>query len=265
VSANGFPLELNDPRPVMQDTFNSIQTGAIFNNAPISEVIKRMLYSYIPPTCSISLSTYIGEKGHPPTIDITYTIIKETDSVLNVQFPSGNVVGFLSPAPINTPGTTTISSHVYGIAPFGGGFTSSYIFQVTDSGVSNNNIPTTVSSSATFKLVYPYFWGISNTVVSNATQMNSVLSTLTKSVSDKSDKSPALVGDGYVYFLYPSSYGLLSSVLDENLNVVSFTYSEYSAPGLTSPNFYWSNISYRVYRSVNIVSLPSSVNWQFNY
>jgi hypothetical protein len=264
ISVNGYSLEMNDSREIMQDTFNSIQTGQVFNNVPLVDLIERMLYSYIPPSCSLSVNPLIGEKGNPPSISVRYTIIKETDSILNCQFPSGNVIGFLSPSPINTPGSSTVTSTVTGIAP--SGFVSNYNLQITDSGISNGGIPTTVNATASFSLVYPYFFGVNSTNVSNVTQMNSILSTLSKSVESKSNKSFALSGTGYIYFAYPSSYGLLSSILDEDSNPLSYTYSIYSGPGLTSPNYYWSNTSYIVYKvGSTTVGFPNSVSWQFNY
>jgi len=264
ITVNGYNIELTDSRPIIQDSFNSIQSGQTFSKATLVDVIERMLYSYIPPIVSLSVSPSIGEKGNPPTITVTYTITKETDPVINCQFPSGNVIGFSSPAPINAPGTSIVSGNVTGIAPFG--FTSSYIFQVTDSGVSNGNVPTTVSTSATFNLVYPYFWGITSSNAVNASQMNSILSGLSKSVSSKSNKTAIFNGVGYVYFAYPSSYGYLSQILDENTNPVSFTYSIYSGPGLTSPGYYWSNVSYIVYKiGPTTVGFPNSVSWQFDY
>jgi hypothetical protein len=223
-----------------------------------------MLYSYIPPAVSLSVSPSIGEKGNPPTINVTYNITKETDPITNCQFTSGNVIGFSSPAPINIPGSSVVTGNVTGIAPFG--FSTSYVFQATDSGISNSSVPTTVSASASFNLVYPYFFGITSSNVVNATQMNSILGVLTKSVTDKSNKYPVLSGVGYVYFAYPSSYGYLSQILDENTNPVSFTYSIYSGPGITSPNFYWSNVSYIVYKiGLTTVGFPNSVSWQFDY
>jgi hypothetical protein len=39
--------------------------------------------------------------------------------------------------------------------------------------------------------------------VVNATQMNSILGVLSKSITGKSNKSPVFNGVGYVYFAYP--------------------------------------------------------------
>ena len=264
VTVNGYDIELTDSRPIIQDSFNSIQTGQTFSRVPLVDVIKRMLYSYISPVVSLSVSPSIGEKGNPPVINVTYNITKETDPIINCQFTSGNVIGFSSPAPISTPGASVVTGNVTGIAPFG--FNTSYVFQATDSGISNSSVSTTVSASASFNLVYPYFWGVTSSNVVNATQMNSILGVLSKSITDKSNKYPVLSGVGYIYFAYPSSYGYLLQILDENTNTVSFTYSIYSGPGLTSPSFYWSNVSYIVYKiGPTTVGFPNSVGWQFNY
>ena len=74
----GNRFELYFETEDIQDSFNSIQNGQTFLRASLVDVIERMLYSYIPPSISLSVSPSIGEKGNPPTINVTYTITKET-------------------------------------------------------------------------------------------------------------------------------------------------------------------------------------------
>lgn len=272
VLINGNPIELTDSRPIIS-TVGSVKTGKTFNNDSIVEVVRDMLYSYIPPSCSLSVNPSVAEKGDPSTsIQVGWTINKKTDPIISAIFTSGNIIGFTTPAPINTPGSSVISSppYVTGLAPVG--FTTNYIFSVTDNGISNGNVPTTVTASTTMNLVYPYFWGVSMTNAINASQVNAVLGTLTKSPTVKSNKEATLSGSGYIYFAYPvasggATYGLLSNIYDENgATVSSYTYSIYSGPGLTSPSSYWSNIPYYVYKIGPItVGYPNPVNWTFNY
>jgi hypothetical protein len=269
---NGNPIELTDDRPIISP-IGSVKQGKKFTNQSIIEVVREMLYTYIPPSCSLYVNPSVAEKGDPNiNIQIGWIIYKKSDPILSAIFTSGNVIGFTSPAPINTPGSSVISSPPFatGLAPFG--FTTNYVFSVTDSGNSNGNIPTTVTASATMNLVYPYFWGVNTLNAVNVSQFNSILGTLTKSVTLKSNKEVALSGVGYIYFAYPvasggSTYGHLSNIYDENGSTVSsYTYSIYSNPGLTSPNNYWSNIPYYVYKIGPVtVGNPNPVNWTFNY
>jgi hypothetical protein len=262
VSINGYDIQFSDHRNIINQV-GGISKGMSFSNQSIVNVVKQMLYSYIPPTVSVSVNPSIGEKGNIGTpIQVGWTIYKGTDNITYAAFSSGNVVGFSSPAPITIPGTGIFSSppYVLGLQPFT--FSTSYTFVVSD-GV------TTSTASTSFKLVYPYFWGVDSIDITNPSIANSVLGSLTKTVTSQSDKIVPLSGTGYVYFIYPvnsggATYGTLSSILDQNSVTQSYTYSIYSNPGLTSPNYYWSNISYYVYQ-VGPVTIPSSVSWSFNY
>ena len=270
VLINGYNIELTDSRPII-NSVGSVVTGKTFNSDSIVEVVREMLYSYIPPSCSLSVSPSLAEKGAGVSIQVGWTIYKKTDTIVSALFSSGNVIGFSTPAPISTPGSSIVSSppYVIGVPPVG--FSTTYTFVVQDSGVSNGNIPTTATTSISMGLVYPYFWGVSAINATNPSQVNSILSGLTKYVSGKQDQTPALSGTGYVYFAYPvasggPTYGLLSQILDENSNTVSFTYSIYSGPGLTSPSSYWSNVPYYVYKvGPMTVGFPNPVTWTFNY
>lgn len=270
VLINGYNIELTDSRPIISNV-GSIKTNKTFSSESIVEVIREMLYSYIPPSCSLSVSPSISEKGAFVPIQVGWTIYKKTDPIVSAIFTSGNVIGFSTPAPINTPGSSVISSppYVIGVPPVG--FSSTYTFVVQDNGASNGYVPSTSTCSISTNLVYPYFWGVSAVNVTNPSQMNSILGTLTKSVTEKSNKSAAVSGTGYIYFAYPvasggPTYGTLSQILDENTNAVAFTYSIYSGPGLTSPNSYWSNVPYYVYKiGPTTVGFPNPVTWTFNY
>lgn len=272
VLLNGYTLEMNDNRPILSQV-GSIKLGKTFTSQGIVEVVREMLYSYLPPSCEVSVNPSVAEKGNlGVSVKISWKIYKRTDPIVNSIFTSGNVIGFTSPAPINTPGSSVISSNipVAGILP--PGFSTNYVFSVSDSGGSNGNIPTTSTDSASITLVYPYFWGVSPIDANNPSQINSILGSLNKSVTTLSNKEVILSGTGYIYFIYPlasggPTYGLLSSILDENgATVSSYTYSIYSGPGLTSPNSYWSNIPYYVYKiGPTTVGFPNPVSWTFNY
>lgn len=278
VLVNGYDIELTDNRPIISSV-GSIKPGMIFNNASIVDVVREMLYSYIPPTCSLTANPSISEKGNIGTpIIVGWSIHKRTDPILSALFSSGNVIGYSSPAPINSPGSIIVQSppYVLGISP--ATFSTTYTFVVKDSGISNGGVPSTATSSVSVRLVYPYFWGVNSIDATNPSQVNAVIGTLNKVVEDKSNKQAALSGNGYIYFIYPVSsggatYGYLSSIIDDmgaTVSPSSYTYSIYSGPGITSPSSYWSNVSYYVYKigsasgsTINVGTNP--VTWLFNY
>lgn len=273
VIINNNNIEFSDTRPIING-IRSIQAGQTFNNVPLTEMLRQMLYEYNPPECELQATPSVVEKGQTnTTITLKWKIHKKTDPVINISFPFGNVVNFISPAPINTPGLTTVSSppHAQGIIP-NSGFSASYVIKVMDDGSSNGGVPTTVYATASITIVYPYFYGVSQTNATNYAMVNSILGSLNKLVETKSNKQLNISGYGYVYFIYPMSsgstiYGTLNNILDENDNPITmFNLYQYSNPGLTSPNYYWSNIPYYVYK-IGPVSIDPNypVVWKFNY
>jgi hypothetical protein len=273
VFINGSSIELTDNRPILIP-INTIQYGKTFSNMSITDVLKEIFYKYLPPSCSLSVSPSIAERGSSPTPEISWIIYKRTDDI-TVANLVGNIITFTTPAPITNLGSGIYTSSTPVIGYLSAGFTTTYTFNISDSGVSNNGIPTPYSASASINLVYPYFWGCTSSNVTNSYLFNSVLGSLTKKVETKSNKSVIVNSNNeYIYFAYPvgslaqgGTYGFLSSILDENGNsVTSYTYSIYSATSPNSPPAYWSNISYVLYKIGPIIAgFPNSVSWQFNY
>lgn len=276
VTLNGNSLEFTDTNPII-NPIGDIQIGDTFSHVPLETMIRRILYSYIAPLCSVSTNVSIAEAGNISSSVVNWSITKQTDSIITALFTTGNVTGFAPSLPISTPGTFVVSGSSTGVIPgaiqSGNAGAITYTLQIDDNGFSGG--PSTVIDSATISAVYPYFIGATSVDATNNVLVNSILGSLTKKVEEKDDKTYLLSGSGYIYFIYPVSsggpvYGLLSQILDENgFDVTSaFTYSIYSSPsGVNSPSGYWSNISYYVYKTVlsTSVGLPTPVNWQFKY
>lgn len=291
VLINGNNIELTDSNPVIA-TFGHIYTGQTFSNAPIVEVVRQMLYPYLKPEVSILVdigggftNSAITEVNSPIFATISWSITKKSDPIISSGI--NNLVSSFPGYTISTPGLTTISSPPYyqGLtcSPVG---TSSVIYTLyaTDSGDSNYILdsgmtssiplgPTTVTASAMLQSVYPYFYGVSSVnapMITGSMSINSILGSLTKLVDVKSNKIVPLSGTGYIYFMYPVSYGYLGTqsgdvaIRDENGFDISSSFT-YSIMTLTSPNSYWST-NYIVYKHGPLtVGTPSFVNWQFKY
>jgi hypothetical protein len=131
--------------------------------------------------------------------------------------------------------------------------------------------PTTTSTS--FEVVYPYFYGFSSTSSNNpATTQLYAMAETTKRIDIRGSQSLALSGSGYLHFIYPSSYGTLSNILDGN-DFVEYThgslgtwiYSTQSLNSPTDPASYWSSGSFYVYRKTLETTIPPSQIYKFNF
>lgn len=256
VNINGYPLEFTDSR---ECTFSigDVQLGETFNSVSIVEMLRRMVYDYLPPTCSLSIlppysSGYV-EVGSSPLIKIGYTINKKSlptqTSIFSYMIPS-------SYAPITNDGQVSVSGTVSGvvITPIISA-TTSFTLTVTD-GSQSNSATTTVTG------IYPYFYGFS----SLTTMTTAGLASLTKIVEPKSTKNIDVIGSGNFYFIYDSNYPALSSIKNELGNTISSSFSSPTILTLSSPTGLWASKQFRVYQYNGVSQIgPPSVNYQFKY
>jgi len=257
INVNGYPFEFADTR---QCTFamGDIELGETFNSVSIVEMLRRMVYDYLPPICSLSIlppysSGYV-EVGSTPIIKLGYTITKRSlptqTSVFSYMIPS------TYPA-ITNDGQVTISGSVSGVVvtPITSA-TTSFTLTVNDGTQSN-------SASATIAGIYPYFYGFS----SLTTMTTAGLASLTKLVEPKSNKNVDVVGTGNFYFIYDSNYPALSAIYNEFGNTISS--ASFSSPTiltLSSPTGLWASKQFRVYQYNGVPQIgPPSVNYQFKY
>jgi hypothetical protein len=257
INVNGYPFEFTDTD---QCTFaiGDIQLGETFNSVSIVEMLRRMVYDYLPPTCSLSIlppysSGYV-EVGSTPLIKLAYTINKRSlptqTSIFSYMIPS------TYPA-ITNDGQVTISGSVSGvvITPITSA-TTSFTLTVSD-GTQSNSAVTTVTG------IYPYFYGFS----SLSTMTTAGLASLTKLVESKGDKNVDVTGSGNFYFIYDSSYPVLSAIYNELGNTISS--ASFSSPTiltLSSPTGLWASKQFRVYQYNGVPQIgPPSVNYQFKY
>lgn len=255
VNINGYPIELTDTRKV-PITFGDIVLGSTFNNDAVSDVIKRMLYPYLPPICSISIlppysSGYV-EVGTYPTPTIQYSITKRSLPTLLTSL--SNMIPSVYPA-ITTLGQNVVTSTSNGvvISPITGTSTH-FKISVTDGTQSN-------SATASLTGIYPYFYGFSS--LSSMTSIG--LASLSKLAEYKGDKVVDITGTNSFYFVYDYDYGTLSNIYDSYGNTVSGSFSHTSSY-FSSPTGLWASKQFYVYKSNSLgVVGPPSENFQFVY
>ena len=255
VNLNGYSLEFTDTRycPI---SIGDIQMGSTFDSVAISDVLRRMVYDYLPPLCSISVlppySLGYVEVGTSPLVTVSYTIEKRSLPTLVTGL--SNMIPSSYPA-ITSGGPSLVTGVANGvvISPVASG-TSSFTITVNDGTTSN-------STSASISAIYPYFYGFSllNTMTTTG------LATLSKLVDPKSDKIIPITGVGNLYFIYDYNYPDLTSIIDNNSNIITSSFTQ-SVITLSSPTGLWASKQFKVYQYNGVSQIgPPSVNYQFKY
>lgn len=255
VNVNNYPIEFteNIGCPI---EIGDIKVGETFTAVSIEEMLRRMIYNYLPPLCSLMvkspLNNYV-EVGTSPIIELEYMINKRTLPTLTT------ILSYMIPSSY-PPITTSISSIVTGVTkgivnlPITNS-TATFSIIVTDGTQSN-------SANATINGIYPYFYGYSSlTSINHSYDLLSLI----KLVENVGDKEIPIYGSGNLYFIYDDNYPELNSILDENgisiKNNFSLTYSV-----LSSPTGLWASKKFKIYKLNGITQIgPPSINYQFKY
>lgn len=253
VNSNGHSLEFTDSRPIPM-AIGDITLGTTFNNMSMADVLRKIIYPYLAPSCTLSLNNSTGyvEVGTYPDIRLDYSITKKTEPTLPTKLI--NMIPGTYP-PITTNEQTTISGVARGVLISPVTATSStFTIKVNDGSTSN-------IATASVTAIYPYFYGFT----SSNTLTVAALQSMTKVVEPKGDKTFDLVGGGNFFFAYDADYGLLSSIFDsDNINIFS-TFST-STKILSSPTGLWTSKEYRIYKWSDVSQIgPPSENFDFKY
>jgi hypothetical protein len=255
VNINGYPVEFTDSR-AMPLKFNDFLPGTNFSNEAMVEVVKKLIYVYLKPLCSISiLSPYslgVAEVGTSPVPQIQYTITKRTLPT----FPTTLTGMIPSVYPAITTNVQSIQTGVSTgvlITPITTAITP-YTITVTDGSQSS-------TASISMQGVYPYFYGFSS--LSSMTTIG--LASLTKLIEGKSTKSIPVSGSGNFYFIYDYNYGTLSNIYDWLGNTSSGSFSRTDLV-FSSPTGLWAAKRFYVYKWSSVSQIgPPSYNFQFKY
>jgi hypothetical protein len=183
------------------------------NLAGLKETIDFIMQiTYTAPTISFTASgsTTIREKGAPVTATtLTATVTKRSDPIATVRFylnPSTLLDTQTSGGAIPNGGSSTYN--------WTGSFSDNTTFrgEADDDGATGG--PTTVSASASFTFVYPYYFG-SGAPALTAAQVALLTKDIRVSTASLLKTFTPTTGQVF-YFAYPASYGALTSILDQN-------------------------------------------------
>jgi hypothetical protein len=302
-NVNGYSLEFVDAG-VTTEAIGGIEVGSSFppfsfdngsgyQNWPMTEVIRKILYPYSPPGLTIELSNLVtgdnyAEIGVTSSISFTYSLTKYSENIDTYQiYGPSNTHPSYTDGPVGTysglsfssalPGDQTIVTFTYDVKReyVSTPITNDYSIQASDSIIPG------FEHFATASLIFlsPFFTLFDNTLDSGFPSTSDVTRNImnmgNKHIKPYPGNSQSIsfncIGSGYLYFLVPYSYGLLSMIKDPNGYIVhdsvypltsSFTYSGSITPDFTSGiDINYGN--YRVYRTIGTCSYSGSGNFEF--
>jgi hypothetical protein len=286
VSVNGFPIEFisNDLVPIKIggiESGSSFSAGS-FNNAvtltqsnwPISEVLRNVLYPYVPPQLELSIinpttGTKYAEVGTTTSFILSTTVSifpRNPSEWVSDWTLTGTTYSHLTrtsgPFTITGLPGTQLSFTASGTTYSTGGV--DFVFALSNSGFTASGYPFGFSYSATasVQFISPMYSKFDSALsLDNTTLTTIITSTLsTKFIGPKPDISLKLntTGSGYLYFIYPYSYGDLTMIKDPNgfiiHDVTNPIYSGFTHSGVISGPSPYGN--YKMYRTL----LSSSYN-----
>ena len=257
------------PTPV---EFGGIQAGSTFSNVALEEMIRSMLYPYLGPLSTITISADVRERNHvaPDTISYDYSLTRRSADITS-QILIGGAVPPIAPA---AGASITGGGYVTNNYSATQSITNVQIQNSTDGTFTFSVVVTDGTQSATaskeVNYVYPYYNGFAATTSNPALLISG--GTFSKLVDVYASQSLAVTGDGYYHYCYPASYGDLSQIYDGNGFLIydsgtpSSTWTHSTVSGVSSDSGLWSGVSYKVYRTtISIeVTLPTQT-YEFNF
>lgn len=235
------------PTPV---TVGGIAAGSTFSAQNMEDMFNRLLYPYIAPslTLSISPATGIREFGNDvSTITLNATTTKHTNDITLVEFYRGASLIHTQAVPIASGGLETYIDTT----------------PVTTNGITftakvGDGTQTVTSSGSSYTFVYPFYYGVGAQGLTGA----QIRSTLTMLVKTPSNTTTVTSPSSQVFYLaYPNTSAALTSILDTN----GFeTISDYTLRTVSITGLDGTPQTYKVYEYNNPTTQTNFTN-QFKF
>jgi hypothetical protein len=268
VLLNGYPLEFVETELVPK-TIGGVNQGDNFpsnsfngQDWPVTEVIRKLLYPYVPPELNISVSNLTeggiiyAEVGVVSNIEISYDITRFSNdiSLYNVDdvttpilIDSGNYSGLPGTGISNSISNSTNLSNTGDV---------DFVLSVSD----NTSMGLSYSATASITFVDPIYYGFTSSDITTPSEFNTFIdnnsSKLLKPYGTQSYYEADYDGSGFLYFAYPQNFGPgdnLNEIKDPNgyiihdensISLSSFTHSIVNRP-TTLPY----SINYKLWRT----------------
>ncbi len=283
ITFNGFNAMFSDTRAISA-TFGSVTVGSTFSNVAVVEMIRMMLYGYVPPRLYLVPDSNFVEITSGGTIGLSYSITK-VSATASISTITSNPLFLTSTASAITylNGATAINRTYTGTSSY----TSGSLFSTT--GVKPftmsvyDGVGGTTSVTTTVNVVYPIFYGTSATASLTQSVVQSLLSSFTKVLDSNINRTVPISGTGVcIYYCVPATSnvgGTISSIYDTSYpttNIKNNFRSTGSAftMSLSSPSGYWGSTVYNCYiysptgiaaKTVLGVYPTYATNYEFNF
>ena len=199
--------DIFETNKVTVNNFGGISAGTDLNGLTVHEILKQLLYPYVPPTVSVACTPNGGvfEKGNIQTIsNITVSVAKKSEEITKIEILDGNTIiatqgdeSIVNGGTFNYPVDVKINSN------------KMLTIKITDS---SNKITQCMTNQ--FDFVYPYYIGVCE---EDAQIDEQLVLGLNKKIEMKGNKVINFTTDNQKMIIaYPAEYGVISKVYDAN-------------------------------------------------
>ena len=280
---NGYELEYTNSDPIVQ-SIGGVSVGSTFNSLPFKLLFDQILYPELGPFSLMSITTPLSqnrtlERDHanPTSVAISYSLTKRTFDITGTSLiymnADGTIISQSGPTLAGTGLTTSNNTYTYTVAAADiNANTQSGIFTFS---VVPNDGTYSFTASQTVEFVYPYIYSFDTTdyALTSGNMTTLFGSSYNKIINNYGSQSVPLSNPTtpqYLYFMYPSHYGLLSEILDgngfsESLSGVGASWTFSQNVTVTDPiSGNWLH-PYNIYKKTQLSTIPTSQDYKFNF
>jgi hypothetical protein len=261
-NAGTFLDSFNGNRAIKRPNWPGVTGVNVGTTTNVGAFLNAVFFPFISATISINANVLV-EIGTNNNVTISGATTPNDETV----FSNGRVNQvFPSTTTIYSFGSATTYSTTFTFNPIGSVPASQEYRFVAYQSVANNGVaPFVINSSTKFvQSVYPYLHVVSSVnLTAGGTDAYSGVNKLIQARSNKTITHNSTTA-GYIYFMYPASYGTLTSILDQNNfeQITAFTRFTSNVTSLGLANN-WTT-SYYIYQS-NFQTIPSNWNYIYRY
>lgn len=281
---NGYDAMFSSSVPV-PITLGGITSGSTFSNVSVTEMLRMLLYPYLPPSATLTSPISFIEitTSVLRTINFSYSITKiVTSTISNINTGPIFITSTSAPlAYLNVPGVNITwhgAASYSSISYFSSTGIKPFTLSVVDNFGGSSSVEYDINS------VYPIFYGTSTTATSSQTGVQSLIGAFSKILTNNPNQTIPVSGNGVcIYYCVPEIYNIsasMSSLYDSNApsfnikNVFNTNGTPFTM-SLNSPTSgYWSGVTYNCYiyspfgmPAKTTIGNPSlyTANYQFNF
>ncbi len=265
-------ISFTDKNPTQID-IGGIKAGSTFKDVPISELIRQILYPYLPPKVEIEFLK-VGnnnsiERDHinDVSIDFKISILRRSENLESsftrlansktTIFVKENEVDHSTGGPhqFEYQDSIYIECNKISSDKIDGEFILSMDIKDVNGEIG--------SASEKINFVYPYFYGFCSIENFSPDIVSSTFGSLYKIIDIKSNQSIPVIGSGHFCLAYPKVYGPISSINGKDIDK---TFDFHQVKNIHSVDGKWGSVEYIVYFSKDVISvegIPSMWNIEF--